>query len=173
MSGVLVDYGHLATYTGLTQQSTANQNNCSSKCTNKAANDLNNAALWCGKGVANGAYLYAMSAVGTKAYSTSQRSTKSLVNIAAVNQTTCVCPTGWTSNTSTTSQVTTDGRCKKSAECNLGSNPPPNGTSIGGTNTANGWGFTWGNGVAIWGTAANGGAQSCRTIQVSPAVCKF
>lgn len=66
----------------------------------------------------------------------------------------CKCPKGWLSNTTNVNGgPTPDKKCKKLACANISVAPlPANGTAVGA------WGFTWGNGLWAWGTAANGGA---------------
>lgn len=65
----------------------------------------------------------------------------------------CRCPEGWLSNDSPYSK---DFRCSKML-CNLEIKPlPKNDTRIGD------WGFTWGNGIWVFGTKENGGAPICK-----------
>jgi hypothetical protein len=74
----------------------------------------------------------------------------------------CRCPDGWVSNTNQKDGgiVTGSDGCKKQV-CVFDKAliPPKNGTVIG--SESNPWGFTWGNGFYVWGTAANGGAPIC------------
>lgn len=204
-SGVIKDYGQLATYTGLGQQSDSNQTNCNTKCTSAAMPDNGSQALAtaaCNAGAGNGTIVRAWSAVGTKEYKSAQ-AIGTLKNIAAVRNcpqggsivgANCVitvavtkkCPQGWAANsTNVDGGVTADGLCKKAvAGCNLSAPLPANGTQIAG------YGFTWGNAVVQWGSAANGGAAiiSCPAgysvngtncvktypvTVVTPAQCKF
>jgi hypothetical protein len=75
-------------------------------------------------------------------------------------QVACKCPAGWLSNTSNIDgDITLDGKCKKKVCGPLDIKPlPTNGTPIG---TDGAWGFTWGDGIFVWGTKANGGAAIC------------
>jgi len=172
-SMVVKDYGALATYTGLTQQSDANQTACNTLCTTKAAPDTGSQAVAnaaCAIHCPNGSIVRAWSKVGTKEYKSAQL-IGTLHNTPQVTATTCKCPTSWTCNgcsPQVAGGVTTDGKCKKVA-CQANTIPPypPDGTPIGS------WGFSWGNAFIAWGTTANGGAPVCKTTVISPAVCKF
>jgi hypothetical protein len=87
--------------------------------------------------------------------------------------TSCKCPSGWLANaTNIDGGATGAGNyaCKKSAApCLISVTPePPTGTAISGGAGKPDWGFTWGNGIYAWGTAANGGQAACTT-----APCKF
>lgn len=170
---VVKDYGTLATYTGLGQQSDTNQTACNSLCTKIAAADVGSQAVAnaaCNLNCPNGSLVTAWSKVGTKEYK-SAAPIGTLRNTPQVTVTTCKCPTSWTCN-GCSPQVdggtTTDGKCKKVA-CQANTIPPypPDGTPIGT------WGFSWGNAFIAWGTTANGGAPACKTTVTSPAVCKF
>lgn len=69
----------------------------------------------------------------------------------------CHCPKGWLANmTNVDGGSSPDRKCKKQV-CGPFSPsvpPPSDGTAIGT------WGFTWGDGIWVWGTSGNGG--SCR-----------
>lgn len=168
-SMVVKDYGQLATYTGLNQQSDKNQTACNTLCTDKAAPDTGSqsiAAAACSLGCPSGSTVRAWSKVGTREYKSSQY-IGTLTNTPAVVK--YKCPPGWTCN-GCSPQVdggfTSDGKCKKVAcHANTISPFPPDGTQIGT------WGFSWGNAFHAWGTTANGGAPA--TIVVSPAQCHF
>jgi hypothetical protein len=74
-TGVIKNYGSLATYTGLNQQGDTNQTNCNSKCTTTAAPDTGSQAIAtaaCAAGAGNGTNVIAWSAVGTKEYKSAQ-----------------------------------------------------------------------------------------------------
>jgi len=146
---------------------------CSRKCSD-ASNQVNLATLAnteCSRGFPNGTVLRAFSALGNcgrwgkyKVVDT----IGTLTNTPEVTNTTCTCPNGWLANTTNEDGgVTEDKKCKKFAASNTVTPPPPNGTPVGT------WGFMWGNGIYAWGTSANGGAASCVTTVVSPAVCKI
>lgn len=77
------------------------------------------------------------------------------------------CPAPWLSNTSNQpGGFTGDQRCKRLAGSITISPLPADGTQI------SSWGFTWGNEVWAYGTAANGGAASYTSI-TTPAQCHF
>lgn len=168
-SMVIKDYGQLASYTGLNQQSDANQTACNTLCTQKAAPDTGSQAVAsaaCALGCPNGSLIRAWSAVGTKEYKSAQF-IGTLTNTPAVTKSKC--PTGWACN-GCNPQVdggfTSDGKCKKLAcQANTISPYPPDGTQIGT------WGFSWGNAFYAWGTTANGGAPT--TVVITPAQCHF
>ena len=73
-SGVVKDYGAVGgSYKGLTQQSDANQRDCSNRCTNVSNPDQKSQALAnaaCAAGAGNGAQIKAFAAVGTRKYET-------------------------------------------------------------------------------------------------------
>jgi len=154
------------TYSGVFQQSDANQTNCNTRCTAAAAGLTGSQALAaaaCAAGAANGTVVRAWSAVGTREYKSSQQIG---VLVRTESVTTCTCPKGWLANTTNVDGgVTGDGRCKREACANFTvSPPPPNGTHVGT------WGFTFGNSLVAYGSAANGGAASCVT---TPGSCHF
>jgi hypothetical protein len=172
-SGVLLDLTGAVgkTYTGLFQQSDANQTDCNTRCTSAAASYTGSqsiATAACAAGANNGTVVRAWSAVGTREYKSAQQ-IGVLQKQAQVSQTTCTCPPTWLSSTTNVpGGVTGDGKCKKEAGSCLNISPlPPNGTQIGS------WGFTWGNSLVAYGSSANGGAATCVTTIVSPAICKF
>lgn len=169
-TGVLMDLTDEVnkTYNGAYQQGEVNQNDCNIRCKNTAAayvKSQNIAASACASGVPDLSLIEAFSAVGTKAYRSAQR-IGILRNQPEVTSTTCTCPTGWMSNTTNVAGgVTTDGNCKKQAGTITITPLPPNGTPIGTL------GFTWGNGVFMYGSTANGGAATCITSVLLPATC--
>lgn len=173
-SGVCMDITNIVntTYSGVFPEKDDNRKDCQKKCSDaaynlSAAQKQAIADCACAAGVGNGTPIRAYSAVGVKRYQSDQ-AMGTLVNIPAVVQTTCKCPVGWWSNTSNVDGgVTADGKCKKPVCGPIGVTPPANGTPVGT------WGFTWGNALYAWGTAANGGAATCKTIVVSPAQCKL
>src|SRR3712207_3981017 len=88
-------------YTGINQQSDANQIDCNdNRCRPVAAGFINNqgvANACCNIGTPNGTVIKAYSAVGTKKYRLAQQ-IGTLTNTPAVTQTKC--PTGWLANPS-------------------------------------------------------------------------
>lgn len=167
ITDAIIDWGKIKTYRNHCLNREKNADDCSAACSQKALNDArwNSASFLCSKCPSGLVTVYA--AVATKEYKTV--STKSITNTPAVTQTTCTCPATWLANPSNQpGGVTTDGKCKKGwCVSNAGIAPPPDGTPIGT------WGFTWGNGVWVWGTSANGGAANCVSTVISPAVCKI
>jgi hypothetical protein len=154
-------------YTGINQQSQANQTDCNDNhCRPVATGFVGSQAVataCCNIGAANGTTINAYSAVGTKAYRLAWQ-IGVLTNTPAVIQKKC--PVGWLANpTNVDGGVTSDGKCKKQSGTLTITPFPPNGTPIGT------YGFTWGNGVYAWGTAANGGAAVITTI--TAAACHF
>ncbi len=178
-----------SSFTGVFQQSDANQRTCGTRCSDKAAteNSAAIAASACAMGAPNGRVIRAYAAVGTRKYDaartfgTIQRANAvyncpqggslqglECVATASITQT---CPAGWAANaTNVDGGVTADGRCKKAVSgCNLPNPAPANGTNIGT------YGFTWGNSVVVWGTSANGGAAvaSCPAgFTISGNICR-
>ncbi|MCC6726621.1 MAG: hypothetical protein IT258_19120 [Saprospiraceae bacterium] len=157
------------TYSTMSQN---NRNKCNNKCTMAAAaltsaqkQSIANCACAANKGT--GTIITAFSALSTADYLTAQQ-IGVLTNSPTVTQTTCKCPSGWLANdTNVDGGNTSDGKCKKGVCSPIGVTPlPPNGTPIGSS-----WGFTWGNAIYAWGTTANGGAPTCNTVVISPAVC--
>lgn len=174
-SGVCLDLTGTVnkTYTGVFPQNDNNQTDCNTRCTTAAAPHIGSqsiAACACAAGKPSGTAVRAWSAVGTKEYKTAAP-IGVLTNQSQVTKTTCTCPASWTCNgcsPQVAGGVTTDGACKKMVCQPFSISPfPPNGTQVGS------WGFTWGNAIYAWGTAANGGAPNCVTSVVSPAMCKF
>ena len=147
---------------------------CSGACS-AASNQVNLvtlANLACSLGVPNGSVLKTYAKLGHcgkwgryKVVDT----IGTLTNTPEVTETTCTCPPGWLANTTNVDGgETADGKCKRLAAIPITVTPlPANGTPVGS------WGFTWDNGVWAWGTSANGGAASCTTTVVTPAVCEI
>ena len=152
ISNPMIDYGQLdqwSTQIGHNKQ-------CESDVSAAAAHDpnFNNPTWLCQHIQQQGQFrVSAYAAVGTLHYAVAQ----SIFITCTGGVKTCICPTGWLSNTSNTAGgVTTDGACKRAVCDHMSIGPfPPNGTAIGT------WGFTWGDGVYAWGTSANGGASHC------------
>lgn len=122
----------------------------------------------CAQGIKTNTPINAYSAVGIGNYKYCA-SIGTLINTPAVTQISCKCPSGWLANqTNIDGGITADGKCKKQVCGPFNTNTlPPNGTAVGT------WGFTWGNGLWAWGTAANGGAAICTTVVVAPKVCRI
>lgn len=158
------------TYSGLNPEKDDNVKDCNNKCSVAAlqltaAQKQAIADCVCGFGIANGTIIQAYSAVGTKRYRVSQ-SIGTLTNLPELKTTTCQCPSGWAANTTNVDGgVTADGKCKKAVCGPFSLNPPANGTAVGD------WGFTWGNALYAWGSAANGGAAKCTTVVTRPRQC--
>ncbi len=173
-SGVCMDITNIVhtTYSGVFPEKDDNRKDCQKKCSDaaynlSAAQKQAIADCACAAGVGNGTPIRAYSAVGVKRYQSDQ-AMGTLVNTPAVVQTTCRCPVGWLANTSNIDGgVTTDGKCKKLVCGPIAVAPPADGTQVGS------WGFTWGNSLWAYGSAANGGAALCRTLVISPKVCKL
>ena len=113
--------------------------------------------------------VFAYYAIGTKPYEQCDNKIATIVRPPAYSVTTCTCPAGWLANpTNVDGGVTSDGKCKKGV-CGpwnaTAIPPPPNGTAIGT------WGFTWSNGIYVWGTTANGGAPNCVTVNYPAGPC--
>jgi len=136
---VIKDYGTLATYTGLNQQSDSNQTACNTKCTDTAKVDILDPAkrqgianLACAAHCPNGSNVNAWSAVGTKEYKTAGPF-GTLVNTPAVTKTTYDCnglPGTWLDNPSSGNGG--HARCvKNSANAVQGVPIAPPWTSIG------------------------------------------
>lgn len=159
-------------YSGLDQQSDANQTDCNTRCTGAASSYTGSqaiAACACAAGVVSGTAVRAWSAVGMKEYKTSQQ-IGVLKNTPKVTKTVWTCPAGWLANNTNVNGGVTWGAtgCKKLAcRPNTITPLPDNGTLIGT------WGFTWGNECYAFGSTANGGAATSVTTVVSPAVCSF
>lgn len=159
-------------FTGIFQQSEANQVFCQATC--KAAAEaagrpaIVNAtcAAQASKGASGLVTVMAYSKAGTRPYRIAADFGEVLYK-PEVKQTTCVCPVGWLSNTSNAPNGTTaDGRCKKLSGTYTGPTFP-NGTQIGNNNEA----FTWGNEIWIYGSPSNGGKPFCSTMVTQPAIC--
>lgn len=167
ISNAVIDWGQIKTYHNHCLNRDKNADDCTAACSNKAISDpnWNNASFLCSKCPSGAVTAYA--SVATKEYKTAQ--TRIIENKPAVTSTTCTCPPTWLANmTNQDGGVTADGKCKKGwCVSNIGIPGPADGTPIGS------WGFTWGNGVWVWGTVANGGAPKCVTITTSPAVCRI
>lgn len=170
-SGVCHDFGAIFTFKGVNPENSDNETRCNTMCTD-AAKDLPKQALAdcaCASGKNSGTVIRAWSKVGDREYK-SAHGFGTLVNQAEVSVTTCTCPTGWLANPSNQNGgVTTDGKCKKGI-CTWNEREfpsPPNGTPIGT------WGFTWANGLYVWGSAANGGVAVCKTVITTPRLCKL
>ena len=174
-SGVCMDLTSIVntSYGGAFPEKDDNRKDCARKCSD-AAMQLTApqkqaiADCACSAGLFNGTTIRSYSAVGTKRYQ-SDASIGILINTPQVTQATCNCPTGWAANTTNVDGgVTADGKCKKLVCGPISTGPfPANGTQVGN------WGFTWGNALYAWGSSANGGAPICKTVVVSPAVCKL
>lgn len=174
---VCFDFGELATYGTLINcsKNQSNKNDCQKRVADAtaaltAAQRQSIAQCLCDHGVPSGSTIRAYAAVGTENYGAAA-TFRTYVNTAEVTNTVCKCPPGWLANaTNVDGGVTVDGKCKRGV-CGPWSTatfpPPPNGTPVGT------WGFTWGNGLYAWGTAANGGRAKCVTTMVSPSVCKL
>lgn len=175
VGSVLKDYGWLATYTGVNQQSESNQNNCKSLCAAAATADIGSPALAtaaCAMGCPNGTVVKAYSAVGNKPYRDDNLVIGTLVNTPPVTQTTYDCnaiPGTWLDNPSTGNGG--HARCiKNSANAVTGVPIAPPWTSIGTPwNTATGpaW-VTDGSGDIWYGVPAH-----ATTTVVSPAQCHW
>jgi hypothetical protein len=88
-----------------------------------------------------------------------------LTNTPLVSSAQWQCPPTWYSNTALQlGGITGDQKCKKMAGSISGVSAPANGTQLGS------WGFTWGNELWAWGSAANGGAAF---HPFTPAQCHF
>ncbi len=133
----------------------------------------------CGSTAPNNSPIRAFAKLGTQPY-VLVKDVGVLTKILEVSTTTCMCPQGWTSNTSgVAGGVTTDGKCKKKVATMSLTTPPVN-SQIGTLVLANDgkevftpWGFTEGNDVFVWGTSANGGAKVCTTSIITQGVCKI
>jgi hypothetical protein len=157
-------------YSGLTQQSAANQNDCTNKCNAKAMPYHANQAIAscaCAAGAVTNTIVRAYAGVGTKAYASAD-TIGVLVDHPAVTTVVYTCPATWLADaTNVAGGVTTTGKCKKLSAQPMTITPvPANGTAVGS------YGFTWGNALWAWGTAANGGAPTA-VSHTTAAVCHF
>ena len=123
----------------------------------------------CSKNTPDNTDIYATAAVATSDYEKCDGAIGTFHQKPAYSITTCTCPTGWLANpTNVDGGVTSDGKCKKLV-CGpwnvVPFSQPPNGTAVGT------WGFTWQNGLWAWGTAANGGAAKCVTVNYPKGPC--
>ena len=163
-------------YTGVYQQHEDNQVDCARRCRTQIETykgSANSAAPFCAVGFKTGQGLAAYSKVGTRNYrkSTDSRQTPDfmillLENVPQEHSVTYTCPATWISNSSgIPGGQTADGRCKKLA--GKISPEPSAPTNIGE------WGFTWGNEVWAYGSAANGGAPTSVVFTGPPGVCRW
>ncbi len=175
LDGVVTATGVIKDLTGevnktYTFQGETQQGMCKGECSNTANKYVKSqavAAAACAANVPDSTSIYVYSAVGTKAYR-EVRPIGRLKNSPAVAQTTCTCPPSWYSDTNVLGGVTTNGTCKKLACGPLSITPlPPDGTQVGS------WGFTWGNTIWAYSSNANGGAPTCSTTVISPALCSW
>lgn len=173
-SGVFMSFtGNIGlSFTGLFQQGEDKQVFCQATCKataeaiGKPAIRDAACAAQAQKGASGLVPIRAYSKVGTKVYRVAADFGEVLYT-PEVKQTTCICPTGWLSNSSNAPNgITTDGRCKKLSGTYSGT-VFPNGTQIGSNNEA----FTWGNEIWIYGTPSNGGKAFCSTAVTQPAIC--
>jgi hypothetical protein len=154
ISNPIIDFGQLATYT----IKNGHASDCQGKAWNAARSDSNfmNKTWLCQQLQRHGDFrLSVYAAVGDDPY----YDAGSTYATCTGGVTTCVCPAGWSANPSNVvGGYTSDGKCKRAVGGGIAINPlPPDGTPIGT------WGFTWGNAVVAWGSAANGGAAACNT----------
>jgi hypothetical protein len=175
VGSTLKDYGWLATYTGINQQSEANQNACKALCATTASVDVGSQALAtaaCAMGCPNGSVIKAYSAVGNKPYRDDNLTIGTLIRKPAVTQTTYDCnslPGTWLDNPSAGNGG--HARCvKNSANAVSGVPIAPPWTSIGTswqTATGPAW-VTDGSGNIWYGVPAH-----ATTTVVSPAECRW
>jgi hypothetical protein len=148
------------------QDNTSHRAACRGSCKGNAeATQQNIASYACTHGVADGRYIGAYATLGARPLQNDFF--KKLVNRPA--DPVCKCPAGWMSNiTNQNGDVSSDGKCKKNLGNILIPPFPPLGTPIGT------WGFTWADGVYVWGTPENGGACSpFLPFPPLPRICKF
>lgn len=147
-------------YTGTRPQKPANRNDCSTRCTKKAANlsqsELNSIAQKaCSANKRSGTLIRAFSAVGKRAYNTAHYIGK-LENKPAQTKTDCNCPSGWTVDNN---QSDPKRKCSK-ALCNLE-------RSVSNRELPQMPGFIWDNTIYQWTSA------KCVTTQISAGTCRL
>lgn len=166
---------------GSSSQPSANA--CQSWCATKAAQYVHpqslsqaTAAQACSAGGQNGAtiraYYKTTGMLQTNQWTNSYQPAVALgvlVNKPAITKQGWRCPATWHSNSSgQLGDFTTDiQRCKRLAGSITLNPAPADGTQL------SSWGFTWGNEVWAYGSAANGGAPTHGTFVITPKECRF
>lgn len=162
-SGVFLDLTDQVntSYGGIFQQQEANQVDCKNLCQTAAESigewGIRSAA--CAAGVATKppdwlTHIGVYSRVGIRPFRVAKNIGDFLYK-PELKKTVCTCPSGWFNNANVNGGVT-EGGCKRLAAKPINITPlPANGTPVGT------WGFTWGNEVWAFGTAANGGSPVC------------
>jgi hypothetical protein len=162
-------------YSGIGQQSEANQAQCASLCRAQTLNYVNepgSGAPFCAAHFPNGTQMGSYSKVGTRNYRAASDTTKTPTRLNVIlfshpffNLTTYTCPPTWYGAGNILGGVTPDGRCKKLAGYLSISPPPANGTQLGN------WGFSWGNEMWAYSSPSNGGAPTAQTTTMGTGEC--